>query len=186
MPALTAQAPPEAFSGPVPHSHNRRGRRAPADRSGRLQLASRALVAPWDSRLGATAGLGSKRRLRKMGVRRCRTLLVEREERKNKEQKIVSEQHAEAPIPTALPLRTIGDIRAALRSGLGFPGDQETFEADLQQALEASSEADLHAVASVIVDHRGRIRLYQDPDFDIAIQEGQELTAQLKQEDPDA
>lgn len=111
---------------------------------------------------------------------------MEREERKNKEQKIVSAQHAETPIPASLPLRTIGDIRAALRSGLGFPGDQETFEADLQQALEASSEADLHAVASVIVDYRGRIRLYQDPDFDIAIQEGQELTAQLKQEDPDA
>ncbi|MEF9904165.1 DUF6247 family protein [Streptomyces sp. P9-A2] len=98
----------------------------------------------------------------------------------------MSPEHAEAPIPAALPLRTIGDIRAALRSGLGFPGDQETFEADLQQALEASSETDLHTVASVIVDYRGRIRLYQDPDFDIAIQEGQDLTAQLKREDPNA
>lgn len=83
-------------------------------------------------------------------------------------------------------MRTIGDIRAALRSGHGFPGDQETFEADLQHALEASSETDLNAVAAVIVDYRGRIRLYQDPDFDIATQEGLGLTAQLKQAGPSA
>ena len=98
----------------------------------------------------------------------------------------MSAEHAETPIPAPLPLRTIGDIRAALRSGHGFPGDQETFEADLQRALEASSETDLNAVAAVIVDYRGRIRLYQDPDFDIAIQEGLDLTAQLKQEAPRA
>ncbi|MEW1869044.1 MULTISPECIES: DUF6247 family protein [Streptomyces] len=98
----------------------------------------------------------------------------------------MSAEHAETPIPAPLPLRTIGDIRAALRSGHGFPGDQETFEADLQRALEASSETDLNAVAAVIVDYRGRIRLYQDPDFDIAIQEGLDLAAQLKQEDPRA
>ncbi|MFF5155531.1 DUF6247 family protein [Streptomyces sp. NPDC000348] len=98
----------------------------------------------------------------------------------------MSAENVETPIPAPLPLRTIGDIRAALRSGHGFPGDQETFEADLQRALEASSETDLDAVAAVIVDYRGRIRLYQDPDFDIAIQEGLDLTAQLKQEGPDA
>ncbi|BFO21858.1 DUF6247 family protein [Streptomyces sp. KM77-8] len=97
----------------------------------------------------------------------------------------MSAQHAETPIP-ALPLKTIGDIRAALRFGHGLPGDQESFEADLQRALEASSETDLKAVAAVIVDYRGRIRLYQDPDFDIAIQEGLDLTARLKQEDPRA
>lgn len=96
---------------------------------------------------------------------------------------IVSVEHAEGPIFAPFPLRTTGDIRAALRSGHGFPGDQEAFEADLQRALESSSETDLNAVAAVIVDYRGRIRLYQDPDFDIAIQEGIDLTAQLKQED---
>ncbi|CAL9473092.1 DUF6247 family protein [Streptomyces griseomycini] len=94
----------------------------------------------------------------------------------------MSAQRAEAPTPAPLQLRTIGDIRAALRSGHGFPGDQETFEADLQRALEASSETDLHAVATVIVDYRGRIRLYQDPDFDIAVQEGTDLAARLKQD----
>lgn len=79
-------------------------------------------------------------------------------------------------------MKTIGDIRAALRSGDGFPGDRESFEADLQRALEASSETDLNAVATVIVDYRGRIRLYQDPDFDIAAQERIDLAARLKQE----
>ncbi|WP_367322814.1 hypothetical protein [Streptomyces sp. HUAS ZL42] len=38
---------------------------------------------------------------------------------------------------------------------------------------------------AVIVDYRGRIRLYQDPDFDIAVQEGTDLTARLKQEAQD-
>lgn len=94
----------------------------------------------------------------------------------------MSAQYAEAPGPAPLSLKTIGDIRAALRSGHGFPGDQESFEADLQRALEASSETDLNAVATVIVDYRGRIRLYQDPDFDIAVQEGIDLAARLKQE----
>jgi hypothetical protein len=94
----------------------------------------------------------------------------------------VSAQYAETPGSAALPLKTIGDIRAALRSGHGFPGDRESFEADLQRALEASSETDLNAVATVIVDYRGRIRLYQDPDFDIAVQEGIDLAARLKQE----
>ncbi|MDF3141592.1 MULTISPECIES: DUF6247 family protein [unclassified Streptomyces] len=94
----------------------------------------------------------------------------------------MSAQYAETPGPAALPLKTIGDIRAALRSGHGFPGDRESFEADLQRALEASSETDLAAVATVIVDYRGRIRLYQDPDFDIAVQEGIDLAARLKHE----
>jgi hypothetical protein len=100
----------------------------------------------------------------------------------SKEQTIVSAQYGETPGPAALPLKTIGDIRAALRSGHGFPGDRESFEADLQRALEASSETDLNAVATVIVDYRGRIRLYQDPDFDIAVQEGIDLAAGLKRE----
>lgn len=94
----------------------------------------------------------------------------------------MSAQHAETAVPAALPLKTIGDIRAALRSGHGFPGDRESFEADMQRALEASSETDLKAVAAVIVDYRGRIRLYQDPDFDTAVQEGIDLAARLKQE----
>ncbi|WP_406493243.1 hypothetical protein OHB06_20640 [Streptomyces sp. NBC_01604] len=95
----------------------------------------------------------------------------------------MSAQDAKTPVPTALPLKTIGDIRAALRSGHGFPGDRESFDADLQRALEASSETDPNAVATVIVDYRGRIRLHQGPGFDIAVQEGIDLAARLKQEE---
>ncbi|CAL9466604.1 hypothetical protein SUDANB174_02740 [Streptomyces sp. enrichment culture] len=95
---------------------------------------------------------------------------------------IVSAQYVEAGVPAPLPLRTIGDIRAALLAGHGFPGDKEAFETDLQRALEGSSEADLTAVATVIVDYRGRIRLYQDPDFDTAVQEGIDLAMRVKRE----
>ncbi|MBZ6293747.1 hypothetical protein KVH30_25810 [Streptomyces olivaceus] len=77
-------------------------------------------------------------------------------------------------------MRTIGDVRAALLVGQGFPGDKNTFQIDLQRALAASSEADLKA--AVIVDYRGRVRLRQDPDFDVSVQEGIDLTMRLKRE----
>lgn len=76
-------------------------------------------------------------------------------------------------------LEDLGD--ATLRSKHGFPGDRESFEADLQRALEASSDTNLNAVAAVIVDYRGRVHLYQDPDFEIA-EEGVDLAARLKRE----
>ncbi|MDN3024939.1 DUF6247 family protein [Streptomyces sp. S.PB5] len=93
-------------------------------------------------------------------------------------------QHDETPSGhhSPLPLRTIGDIRAALREGRGFPGDREDFEADLTRALEASTETDLTAVAAVIVDYRGRIRVYSDPGFDDALQEGLALIAKIKKD----
>ncbi|MBU6530732.1 hypothetical protein HZS56_06330 [Streptomyces sp. A108] len=79
-------------------------------------------------------------------------------------------------------MRTISDLRAALLAGHGFPDDRDAFETDLQRALEASSKADLTVVDAVIVDYRGRIRLRQNPDFDIAVQEGIDLTMRLKRE----
>ncbi|MGW2128399.1 hypothetical protein [Streptomyces coelicoflavus] len=86
----------------------------------------------------------------------------------------------ESGASSPLNLRTIRDMRAALLAGCGFPGDKDAFETDLQRALEGSSEADLTAVAAVIVDFRGRIRLRQDPDFDTAVQEGVDLTTRVK------
>jgi hypothetical protein len=88
----------------------------------------------------------------------------------------------ETRAPRPLPLQTFGDVRAALRAGHGPPHGVAAFEADLQRALDGSSETDLTAVAAVLVDYRGRIRLYQDPDFDVAVQEGIELTLRLKRE----
>ncbi|MGW4905077.1 DUF6247 family protein [Streptomyces sp. NPDC004270] len=94
----------------------------------------------------------------------------------------MSAQYSETPSGhyPPVPLKTIGDIRAALREGRGFPGDKEDFEADLARALEASTETDLTAVAGVIVDYRGRIRLYSAPGFDDALQEGLDLIAEIK------
>ncbi|QNP73039.1 hypothetical protein IAG44_28825 [Streptomyces roseirectus] len=91
----------------------------------------------------------------------------------------MSAQHSETPT-TLPPLRTVADIRAALREGRGFPGDKEDFELDLARALDASTAADLGKVAEVIVDYRGRIRLYSDPGFDDALQEGLEIAAKIK------
>ncbi|MCP3816808.1 hypothetical protein NLX86_01230 [Streptomyces sp. A3M-1-3] len=85
----------------------------------------------------------------------------------------MTSQHIEQPGHGVPALRTLGDIRAALRAGYGFPGDREDFELDLLRALERSTETDLQAVAAVIVDYRGRIRIYSDPEFDIALQEGE-------------
>ncbi|MFH8972895.1 hypothetical protein [Streptomyces sp. NPDC017890] len=91
-------------------------------------------------------------------------------------------QQARAATPTAIPLQTVDDVWAALRCGYGFPGDLEAFETDLQRALEGTTEADIKAVATVIVDYRGRIRLHQEPGFDTAVQEGIALTARLKRD----
>ncbi|MFG3331799.1 hypothetical protein ACGFZZ_07395 [Streptomyces tendae] len=71
-------------------------------------------------------------------------------------------------------------MRAALLAGLGFPGDKDAFETDLQRALEGSSETNLTAVAAVIVDYQDRMRLRHDPDFDTAVQEGIDLTMRVK------
>ena len=95
---------------------------------------------------------------------------------------MVNAQNAETAGPAAASLETVNGIRAALRDGHGFPGDRESFEVDLQRASEASPETDLDAVAAVIVDYRGRIRLGQDPQFGTAVQEGIDLAARLKQD----
>ncbi|MER5309083.1 DUF6247 family protein [Streptomyces sp. NPDC002773] len=93
-------------------------------------------------------------------------------------------EHSSRPAQSGadMPLRTLGDIRAALRAGRGFPGDREDFELDLTRALENSTETDLSAVAAVMVDYRGRVRLYSDPEFDLAMQEGVELAMRIKRE----
>ena len=106
----------------------------------------------------------------------------------------MSAQRAETPRPAApspemqMEMEIVGGLRDALLEGRGFPGDREAFEVDLQHAreasLKASPETDLDAVAAVVVDYRGRIRLYADPEFDIAVQEGIELAARLKREVP--
>ncbi|QES52311.1 hypothetical protein DEJ50_10010 [Streptomyces venezuelae] len=82
-------------------------------------------------------------------------------------------------------LRTLGDVRAALRAGYGLPGDKEDFERDLDRALERASETDFQAVAAVIIDYRGRIRLHSDPEYDLALQEAEQELLRLRNESGD-
>ncbi|MEU3278687.1 ATP-binding protein [Streptomyces antibioticus] len=92
----------------------------------------------------------------------------------------MSAQHAETPHPGPPHLRTVADIRAALRNGQGFPGDAESFEADLARALDTATATDLHQVADVIKTYAGSIRDVGDPGFDDAVQEGLDLGAEIK------
>ncbi|MCX5391008.1 DUF6247 family protein [Streptomyces sp. NBC_00094] len=96
----------------------------------------------------------------------------------------MSAQHAEPAYPTAPRLKTVGDIRAALRQGRGFPGDAESFEADLARALDASTPTDLHRVADVLNEYAGSIAAYSDPEFDAAVEEGLDLISEIKKRGP--
>jgi hypothetical protein len=95
----------------------------------------------------------------------------------------MSAQHAETSHAGLPRLRTVADIRAALRDGRGFPGDAESFEADLARALETSTATDLHQVADVIKTYAGGIRAFSDPGFDEALREGLDLIAGIKKGD---
>lgn len=92
----------------------------------------------------------------------------------------MSAQHAETPRPGPPHLRTVADIRAALRDGRGFPDDAERFEAGFARALDTATASDLHQVADVIKTYAGSIRAFSDPGFDDAVQEGLDLIAEIK------
>lgn len=92
----------------------------------------------------------------------------------------MSAQHAGTTHTSPSHLRTVADIRAALRDGRGFPGDAESFEADLDRALDTATATDLHQVADVIKTYAGSIRAFSDPEFDDALQEGLDLIAEVK------
>lgn len=92
----------------------------------------------------------------------------------------MSAQHVATPHTSPPQLRTVAEIRAALWNGRGFPGDAESFEADLACALDASTAADLHKVADVIKTYVGSIRAFSDPELAVALQEGLGLIAEVK------
>ncbi len=94
----------------------------------------------------------------------------------------MSAQHAQTTHTSPSQLRTVAEIRAALRDGRGFPGDAESFEADLVRALDTATATatDLHQVADVIKTYAGSIRAFSDPEFDDALQEGLDLIAEIK------
>ncbi|MET8983016.1 hypothetical protein ABZX85_46330 [Streptomyces sp. NPDC004539] len=71
--------------------------------------------------------------------------------------------------PSVPPLRTIGELRAALTMGYGFPGDADDFEAELAREINHSDPADLTGIVRLVEEFRGRIAARQDPAFDAAV-----------------
>ncbi|OIK07401.1 hypothetical protein [Streptomyces monashensis] len=66
-------------------------------------------------------------------------------------------------------MRTIGELRAALTLGYGFPGDADDFEAELAREINHADPADLSGVVRLVEEFRGRIIARQDPGFDSAV-----------------
>ncbi|MER5917781.1 hypothetical protein ABT124_47735 [Streptomyces sp. NPDC001982] len=67
------------------------------------------------------------------------------------------------------PMRTIGELRAALVMGFGFPGDADDFEAELAREINHADPADLSGVVRLVEEFRGRVVARQDPAFDTAV-----------------
>lgn len=68
------------------------------------------------------------------------------------------------------PMRTIGELRAALTMGYGFPGDADDFEAELAREINHADPADLSNVVRLVEEFRGRrVIARQDPAFDPAV-----------------
>ncbi|MFF9486851.1 hypothetical protein [Streptomyces sp. NPDC014676] len=72
--------------------------------------------------------------------------------------------------PSRLPLMlTIGELRAALARGYGFPGDADDFEAELAREINHADPADLSGVVRLVEEFRSRIVARQDPAFGTAV-----------------
>ncbi len=77
-------------------------------------------------------------------------------------------------------MRTLGEVRAALAAGLGFPGDLARLEAELAATLNRVDFTDLHEVSELIATYRGHVLTRCDPDFEASLLEGVELARSLK------
>ncbi|MGY0068147.1 hypothetical protein ACWZEH_15235 [Streptomyces sp. QTS137] len=91
--------------------------------------------------------------------------------------------HPEAPVEPP-PMRTLGEVRAALAAGLGFPGDLARLEAELAATLNRVDFTDLREVSELIATYRGHVLTRCDPDFEASLAEGVELARALKPENP--
>ncbi|MGW0995483.1 hypothetical protein ACWD5V_19690 [Streptomyces sp. NPDC002523] len=76
---------------------------------------------------------------------------------------------ADSGTPHLPPVRTIGELRAALTMGYGFPGDSDDFEAELAREINHADPADLSGVVRLVEEFRGRIIARQDPGFETAV-----------------
>ncbi|MET9427386.1 MULTISPECIES: hypothetical protein [unclassified Streptomyces] len=80
------------------------------------------------------------------------------------------------------PMRTLGEVRAALAAGLGFPGDLARMEAELAATLDRVDYTDLREVSAIIAAYRGHVLTRCDPGFEDALAEGVDLALALKRE----
>ncbi|MEV4045107.1 hypothetical protein RKD32_003036 [Streptomyces sp. SAI-195] len=72
----------------------------------------------------------------------------------------VDSTHSQLPL-----VHAIGELRAALHRGYGFPGDADVFEADLAHEIEHADPADLSGAVRLVEEFRGRVIARQDPAF---------------------
>ncbi|GHJ02640.1 hypothetical protein TPA0906_45050 [Streptomyces olivaceus] len=72
---------------------------------------------------------------------------------------------ADSGQPHLPSMRTIGELRAALTMGYGFPGDANDFEAELAREINRADPADLSGVVRLVEEFRGRVITHQDPAF---------------------
>ncbi|MFA3875249.1 hypothetical protein ABS735_16380 [Streptomyces sp. MMCC 100] len=63
----------------------------------------------------------------------------------------------------------IGELRAALNRGYGFPGDADDFEADLAREIDHADPADLSGAVRLVEEFRGRLIARQDPTFSVSV-----------------
>ncbi|MEU9637323.1 hypothetical protein ACGFZZ_31970 [Streptomyces tendae] len=69
-----------------------------------------------------------------------------------------------------LPLvHAIGELRAALNRGYGFPGDADDFEADFAREIDQADPADLSGAVRLVEEFRGRVIARQDPAFSASV-----------------
>ncbi|WP_165685740.1 hypothetical protein [Streptomyces sp. KO7888] len=66
-------------------------------------------------------------------------------------------------------LRAIGEMRAALKEGYGFPGDADAFEANLAHEIDYADPADMSGVIRLVEEFRGRVLARQDPAFSASV-----------------
>ncbi|MGV9912376.1 hypothetical protein ACWEWD_03620 [Streptomyces tendae] len=66
-------------------------------------------------------------------------------------------------------MHAIGELRAALNRGYGFPGDVDDFEADLAREIDHADPADLSGAVRLVEEFRGRVIARQDPVFSASV-----------------
>lgn len=71
--------------------------------------------------------------------------------------------------PHLPPMRTIGELRAALTMGYGFPGDADDFESELAREINHAGPADLGGIVRLVEEFRGHLRIRRSASLEGAV-----------------